>query len=766
MAITNPAPASGLLRRFPRLVVLVDGTPLPHVLEATTTRGLDQDVATATITVPHPLPDYVRMWSKVQLLIGVDDPDPDPPYQGLQTRFTGYVTSPPATQWPPSRTLQCEDVLSIAKYSYPRGEQRLTDETDRSAVELILEHVGYSGGIFDIGAGTGRILGDIDEANLFWEEGTTALAKIQEIDSISLGWRTYGTAGGRIARSLIDTDPNTTSEVWWFNEGVDAFDASMTADIKDAKNEITVTGFGDVTAEAKLDPDQDPYAWWHNSYWLRFKMLQARVSGTLLNTTDQAAWILSQLNKNVVKVTFTTHLGILFTGQEVIGLTSERLEVDQRFWVQSVQTAAAADGSFSQTITAVSELDQNVNRRIQNPPIVTPSALPPGVPAAVPPPRPPAAPTASDLVVSFGIDALDKEMAAPAAVLDDHGTAHYTLTASDTSTSRQGRVASRAWAASGPGVTVASGSGPTFTTSFTSLAGATITLTVTDSHGFSKSKTLPVQTGGTPLRLRKLYSVTDTTLEAFDGSQWRSATPGGPAQVVGAGPYWGAGSDVYHSADDLQSPPTSAAALAGGEQIKSIWVHERRDGYVAVGGAGGSVAVSHDHGATWEQKTAPPGGAVNFIIVSINDYREIHAVTPAGWYKSQDEGQTWDQVRAGSFVYLELAPARNIVITSAGQLQNADTGTPFTGPTAPIVAATAHIRSDQFYAIAADGSTWVQAGPGRYAMTPYPAGAYRDGTLVDLVYFAAQDGGLFKTLDGFRSAEGYLRLRASGLLTP
>lgn len=78
-------------------------------------------------------------------------------------------------------------------------------------------------------------------------------------------------------------------------------------------------------------------------------------------------------------------------------------------------------------------------------------------------------------------------------------------------------------------------------------------------------------------------------------------------------------------------------------------------------------------------------------------------------------------------------------------------------------------------ALTSDGNTWVTSAEGSFAMTaaepipdgaPQPAGTYRDGLQVGLVYFAAGDGGLWKSLDFFATASGYLRLLRDGMLTP
>jgi hypothetical protein len=769
--------------RRPRLEVFVAGEKIPYVIECTVNRGLDIEVPTAEITVPFPAHPRFKMWARVSILMSARDGQSDAPSPGHVERFNGMVTSFADALYPGAVTVHCEAPLAMAKWTFTPDEMDLKGETDVSAIIRILGHPEQNVGGVNLGATRDTIGGlelqltDFDDVQLYWEVGQTALAAIQMIDTASQGWRTFSAASGRTWRRYINTDPNTGGALWHFREGVDILEGSATTEIKNPVNEITVTGWSEEW-RATLGPDDDPFYWRMNSYWQRFIWLRDHGpdAGTIISPTEIALYILSQINKNIIKLTFTTHLDVYFQMMEVVKVTSSKLNnADQNFWVQNVQTTMSPDGTFAQTITCVSELVRDLQRPTVTPPGTTPPTIPPGqtIPYAVQ--ATPAAAAAADIQVDFTVVAIERELATPAAISGNEGFV-YTITFSDNSTSRQGTITSRTWTPGGEGVfvTPTTGSEQTFTCAFKPLEGATMTLSVTDSNGQTAEATMPVQDGTVPVHTRKLYSVTTETYEAFDGTVWRSYTPTGHVPtVVAGGPWWGTNTGlVAHSSDDLQTPPAEVAAL--GEAITAIWKHEAVEGDVAVGGASGGVAISHDSGATWTAGT-PLANQVDFIIVSIFDANEVHVVTSDGWFKSQNAGASWSLVRAGSFRYLELSHSRNIVVTTDGVLQHAEDGTPFTGNTSPIVAATAHIRKDTFYAIAEDGTTWIQTDEGSYTLVagepipagePYHAGAYRDGTMVDLVYFAAQDAGLFKTLDGFRTPEGYMRLRETGLLTP
>jgi hypothetical protein len=563
---------------------------------------------------------------------------------------------------------------------------------------------------------------------------------------------------------------------------VDILDGSLDTEVIDPSQEITLDGF-DGSVTATLDPAVDPFNWMKNTYWIRFLALQttARAAG-VIDPELVAQYILSQVGKRILKVTFSTHLDIMFQGQEVVKVTSEKLEIDQKFWVQSLQGHCSSAGDFTQSITGVSTL-QPKNRHLIVPPVVPPTTDPPVLPGTDFPGTDVVTPTdtsVADFIPDFEVTAIDQELTGDPTNSTDRGSSHYIVQCTNTSTNRQSNTFNKAWAAAGPGVTITSqvGSplGDTFSTAFSSLVGATITLTLTDGDGHSVNLTKPVDSISNPVRSRKLYAMQPDSYEAYDGNQWRSQPVVSPSKVqaLGGGPYWGADNYFVISTDDLATAPTEAAVLPGGEDITAIWPHESNNLLIAIGGSNGSVYITSDGGTSWAPKTSL-GEEVHGIIISIFRESELHVVTPSGWFTSDDQGTTWRSVRGGDFLYLELSHTRNIVVTNGGELQVAESGAVFTGNTSPIKAATAHIRQDKFYAIAEDGTTWVQDDEGSLTLvagTPIPdgdvlpGGAYRDGQVVDMVFFAAQDGGIFKTIDGFRTAEGYLRLRAAGRLTP
>lgn len=764
-------PATAPTYRTPARRIVVNGTPLIKSFGARVTRGWDQDVATAEIMVPYPLPAGVGHKSLIHVYLGAS-------VATNYLRFTGYITNINAQVWPGRILLGCEDMLALAKYYRPGNPLDLEGMTDQEAVSAVLTEVGipYQA---DLIGGTGKVIGEDSEQNpsLLWEPTTTALAKIQEIDQISVFetddafqgiYRTFADPAGIIRRIPLHPLPANTP-AYTFTEGTDIYQGSVFLEAVEPSKIATAAGVRGLSVTLE---GTNPWATLSNPAFGLFPMLEeTSPSEAKHDLTSMASYMLQQAIANNLRVELTTHRPDLIGAYETHRVIAPHAMVDVKALVQSVTTEQAETGGFTQQISYISYRELNIAEdAIPTLDPFTGEELDPGDFPELPEPVDEAA-----LTVAFNVIGIDKEVAELPENPTGTGQAYYIVTCEDASTSLVGTIDSQAWAADGPGVRITEGAGPTFTTAFTDLDGAEITLTVTDSVGNTGSLTRPAQDGATPVRSRTLFACSDTEMYANDGDIWRKQAPSGAAtvQCVANGPMWGCGGLVAVSEDYLATAATEVSVF-GGEDVSTIWISESNSLFAAAGGDGGSVSVTRDRGATWEARTSP-GSAVKFIIVSIHDTSELHAVTPEGWFKSQDEGESWDVVREGDFTYLELSHSRNIVVTAAGALEKAEDGTPFTGITGTVVAATAHIRADRFYALTDDGNTWVQDTDGSFAMVagapipdgaPYHAGTYRDGLLVDLVFFAAQDAGLWKTLDGFATANGYLRLLRDGLITP
>lgn len=760
------APVAPTYRTPPRRVV-VAGTPLIKVFSARVTRGWDQELATAEVLIPYPLPSHVRHRSQIQIYMGGS-------VATNYLRFSGYITSINLTIWPGRILLGCEDMLALAKYYRPESSVSLEGLTDQAAVETILTTVGLPFVTGLIG-GTGKVIGEDDEENpaLLWEPTTSALAKIQEIDQISVYdtddgfqgiYRTYADPGGIIRRIPLHPLPAATP-AHTFTEGTDIEQGSVNIEAVEPSRVATANGSSGLSVTLT---GSNPWATLSNPAFGLYPLIEETTSAVKHNLTDMASYLLQQAIANMLRIDLTLRRDDLIGAYETERVIAPHGMVDILALVQSITTETNEAGGFLQQLSLISYRELNIAPGIGADDPFTGEPIDPGAPPTLPEP-------VDELLVSFNIIGIDKEIAELPDNPTSTGQAYYIVTAEDASTSPVGTIETQTWAADGPGVRITEGSGPTFTTSFTDLAGAEITLTVTDSAGNTGSLTLPVDTGSTPVRSRTLFACSEIEMYANDGEQWRKRAPigGGSVQCVANGPMWGAGRWIAVSEDYLATAPNETAVFSS-EDVSTIWISESNSLFAAAGGADGGVAVTRDRGATWEPRTAP-GSAVNQIIVSIHDTSEIHVATPAGWRKSQDEGRSWQTVRSGNFTYLELSHSRNIVVTSTGALQKAEDGTAFTGITGTVVAATAHIRSDEFAALTSDGNTWVSESSGSYAMvagapipdgTPAPAGTYRDGLQIGLVYYAANDGGLWKTLDFFATENGYLRILRDGMITP
>lgn len=102
---------------------------------------------------------------------------------------------------------------------------------------------------------------------------------------------------------------------------------------------------------------------------------------------------------------------------------------------------------------------------------------------------------------------------------------------------------------------------------------------------------------------------------------WRLRAPGDAIELEGLG--------TVEGADEWHSP-------WGPADLSSIFVDEPR---LVVGIEVGGVAVSHDGGVTWEERSA---GLYEDVHRVVGDGPMLWATTGLGCYRSTDEGRSWE----------------------------------------------------------------------------------------------------------------------------
>lgn len=237
---------------------------------------------------------------------------------------------------------------------------------------------------------------------------------------------------------------------------------------------------------------------------------------------------------------------------------------------------------------------------------------------------------------------------------------------------------------------------------------------------------------------------------------------------------------VQYTADDLATSASESSPFAS-EDVTSLWVEMDVDpNLVLAGGSLGGISVSTDAGATWTAKTAPEPFPILRAIASRFAPGEYHVLTEGTYYVSYDGGVSWitilsaDTMSGETFYDLVLSHTRNMISGSLGVRVAEASGALLTGPTGCVemVAITADIREDKFYAVAANGNTWVMAASGDSALIagaavpagciPQLRGLWRDGAIPGLIFIAGGTGGAWKSVDGLGSSGGYFILRTPG----
>jgi hypothetical protein len=225
--------------------------------------------------------------------------------------------------------------------------------SDTAIVSAVLDRVGLSGSI----SGTGTTLGTIAPESFVWAASDTALGYIQKIDSISVGYRTFESAGGSIFRTLTSSIPGSPSTT--FTEGVDIVDGSSTLTVQGAYSAVRVAGYsvGDYADPRVFLAEGSVLTGYESTYSLESEMIERRANaspGSGMSCEAVANYWLGELNRVIVKVQLKTPRSDVFgPGQSHHISSGDRLGIDDTMWLQRVEGELTSAGTFSQTLTYI-----------------------------------------------------------------------------------------------------------------------------------------------------------------------------------------------------------------------------------------------------------------------------------------------------------------------------------------------------------------------------------------------------------------------------
>jgi len=224
--------------------------------------------------------------------------------------------------------------------------------SDEAIVQAVIDRVGVSTNGGSIG-GTGRINGSIAPEEWAWRDGESALAYIQRIDQISLGYRTFESTGGSIFRSQVSVLPGGGADMS-FQEGVDIVEAGNSRSIIDAFHAVRVSGYavGDF-----LEPRVFTAGSGTRLYSVDSPMIERRAessTGDGISCEALATYWLNELDRVFVKLSMTTprndNIG---PGQVHNVQAGSRLQHSGDLWVQRVDKEYQPSGAIRQTMQYV-----------------------------------------------------------------------------------------------------------------------------------------------------------------------------------------------------------------------------------------------------------------------------------------------------------------------------------------------------------------------------------------------------------------------------
>lgn len=760
------------ITRKPYHSITIDGRELQLDHGPQVTRGLDMLISECVVRVPYNAGTIIKADSQVQVFGGLSA-------SLARTRFVGFAEGFDDKLWPGELALSCKGALFLTERSRGAdpGGSNLANQTRADVILYVMARsnvpVSLYGSLADDGVSIGSTAG-ADDTRFRWMPGESGLSVIQRYDEASVqddgsAYRVAEDSAGRIYSRKYSVIPPSTAAYSFYETADDMLESShVVSEDKQAVSRSEVKGFGDISFAVSV-----PYPGGTDSFQ---SSLIESVSGVGITAQRIANGRLASGKYRFLTAQIDTHRDDPIGPGDVIYVESDRMRVNQTFYVRNVVDGWDENNVFTKKITAVSELGLGSKNRLSaGQPFSTPIIVPTQPPITALPPLSPLLPTAVINVLQIVKERVIRA-GAPTTI--------YEVSCEDASTSPASTIASRAWTASGTGAYPTSGTDRYFTVKFDGLSG-TIGLTVDDGAGnTSAPATLDISSfPEASVKCRDLFSILEDgasqgILEAFDGhdTTWRVYATGATATTlaVANGPCWAVNDTVYRSTDYLRTTPGSSQPAAGTNVVK-LWIEpDVSINMVAAALADGRVALSSDAGATWTVKAGPDSNPATWIILSRYAAGEIDLFSSSGFWQSPDNGSTWGLIQAGDFTFADLNPFRNwgaAQVAGVGKWVQAEGLTAITGTGSDdIRAVTSHIRLDRGYALAADGSTWYLATDAASAATAgadIPAGwsgtvqddVYRDGGLVDIILFPFGAGGLGKTTDGFRTTSGYEQLR-------
>lgn len=784
--------------RTPTSTLTLDGVQLTgtlaapcQVISASCSFGYDQRTSTATIRLSNPPANVALQPLKTKVVLALSDSP-----QLRAADFEGLLVEVDPTLYPHSIDLLCRGPLVLAeKYTCPPTDPSghlspgsfggldlsfggLGDK-DENMVRNVLQALGlynpglapsgspYSDfGVFvgesdgshptSYGGGTGTTLGTVAPEQFVWAWDQTGMAFIEQLDEICLGYRTYENAAGSIVRTIVNPYAGSTSALNPFTEGVDISLGTGQETILDAYNQVNVTGYKSAAAASPFHAtvnQSNPLLTGLVTYQESSQMVERSASGdpgSGLAAQDVATYLLKQLNRELYKFTLTTpRADTIYPGMTIQILPSAttgvapRLGLSGYYFVQNVTRGIDQHGAFTQQLVVLG-----------GPGGQGPVNLPPGIDFTIH--------LETELVVIAGVE-----------------TTLFTVHCVALPTPNNAPIASYSWSGGG---TPSTGTADTFTTVYTSIAGKSITLSVTDSAGLTgtTTKPIPASTGSNYL-VRKLYLAGTDTIDDYGITSAWAVHAQTAALVVANGPLWQDGSAALASTNDLATAPTSTTPFAAGT-VSALWVETNVNASALLAGSSlGHIAYSIAGSAWVDKGIVPDGNPILKCLISGRVPTQWFALTSAHLYRSDNAGSGWVVVQAAQageiFEDWVLSFARGMIAMSGGRLLIDLAGNTQTfpgGTTGPIVAVTADIRTDRFYCYDSSGNTYGHANGGDVALVALTAlnlgggsaqtrGLWRDGTARGLLYYAAGAGGAWKSLDGFGSSGGYYQVRKPGV---